>query len=95
MMAAKIVLIEAMLLESWRLPDDRIYCIFFSFDLVLFVLSRLFASIPASRVPFAHIWRSSKAALPTLRTLSYLLTYDRVRRAGNKAWTYVSGIGCV
>jgi hypothetical protein len=83
-MAVYLVFTEAVLIGVWGFPDfpEGLYGISFVWCLVVFFLYHFFASIPNSLVPsFAHIWSASKAA------------YDRARSTGNKAWTYVLGIG--
>jgi hypothetical protein len=80
-MAAYLVLAEAVLIGVWGFPDfpEGLYGIFAS---CCFLSCRFSASVPTSWVPsFAHIWSASKAA------------YGRVRGAGNNAWVYVLGIG--
>ena len=84
MMAAFLILAEAVLIGVWGFPDlpEGLYGIFFSCCVVVFFSYRFLASVPVSWVPsFARIWSASKA------------TYDRVRSAGNKALVYVLGIG--
>lgn len=77
------VLIEILLFQVLGFPDfpGGLCGIFCSCCLMVLFSYRLFAFVPTSWIPFfANIWSASKTA------------YDRVRSAGNKAWTYVLGI---
>jgi hypothetical protein len=83
MMAAYVVLAEAILIGIWGLPDlpEGLYGISFSCCVAIFFSSHFFATLLSSWVPSStHLWSSSEAA------------YDRVQSAGSKAWIYVLGI---
>jgi hypothetical protein len=78
MMAAYVVLAEAILIVVWGLPDfpEGLYGIIFSCCVTVFYLGRFLVTVPTPKFlisSFPSTWRLS------------MMIYDRIWRVGNEA----------